>query len=210
MTSDSVGAFLSLFGKVTYYVRGKRMCVTLLTGQALSIHVNILFRSFAIKRASNHWTTTKISKSEIKPKRVLDLSALEQLRSRLQHFIQEPFIAPNMACIQFEQDKMKNKSFIKLLEDIRITGIKPAINVITLWSNDLDGEESHQIIELISRDGRYTQIGLENRRHSSSSDSEESYVMERRNPRKRARPQHLLDEIDKAGNCVCYIFFKFV
>lgn len=181
------------------------MCA--LIGQALAIHVKILFQNFTFERASNHWTTTKISKSEIKPKRVLDLCAQELLRSGLQHLIQEP---PNMACIQFEQDRMKNKHFIKMLQDIQITGLKPAINVITLWSNDLDGEESHQIIELISRDGRYTQIGLENRRHSSSSDSEESYVMERRNPRKRARPQHLLDEIDKAGNCVCYIFFKFV
>lgn len=44
---------------------------------------------------------------------------------------------------------MKNKNFIKLLEDIQITGIQPAINVITLWSNELDGEESHQMIELI-------------------------------------------------------------
>lgn len=113
-----------------------------------------------------------------------------------------------MACIQFEQDRMKNKNFIKLLEDIQITGIQPAINVITLWSNELDGEESHQMIELISRDGHYTQIGLENRRTHSSS-SEESMAMERRNPRKRARPQHLLDENDEAGNCVCHIFFKF-
>lgn len=97
-----------------------------------------------------------------------------------------------------------------MLEDVKITGIKPAINIIALWSNELDEGESHQMIEFISRDGSYKQIGLENRMTYSSS-SEESMAMEKRIPRKRARPQRLIDENDEeAGNCVTssYVFLK--
>lgn len=113
-----------------------------------------------------------------------------------------------MSCIQFEQDRTKNKNFIKLFEDIQRTGIKPAINIISLWSNvnELDGDESRQMIEFISRDGRYTQIGLEDRLTYFSS-SEESMATERRKPRKRAQPQHLVDENDEAGNRECHVYF---
>lgn len=113
-----------------------------------------------------------------------------------------------MACIQLEQDRIKNKNVIKLLEDVKITGIKSAINIIALWSNELDEGESYQMIELISRDGRYTQIGLENRMAYSSS-SEESMAMEKKNPRKRARPQRLIDENDEqAGNSMFHYMFS--
>lgn len=107
-----------------------------------------------------------------------------------------------MAYEPLEQDKMKNKNFIQIWRDIQITGIKPAVNIITYWSNEREEGESHQMIEFICRGGCFAQIPLKNRHMVDSSSSDESSMAMEKQPRKRGRPQRLLMENDEeAGKC---------
>lgn len=58
-----------------------------------------------------------------------------------------------MDFITGNKNKGKSKNIIKMLNDLRMTGVRPVINFITYWDNVNEGEESSTAVEFICVDG---------------------------------------------------------
>lgn len=82
-----------------------------------------------------------------------------------------------------------------MLNDLRMTGVRPVINYITYWDNVNEGEESFTAVEFICVDGSCFYKTLEQRRpDSESADSSGESMADRRIPRKRVPPNRLVEE----------------
>lgn len=102
--------------------------------------------------------------------------------------------------------KGKSKNIIKMLNDLRMSGVKPVINFITCWENVTEGEESFTAIEFVCRDGNCFYKTLDQQRPDSAESSAEESMADRRIPRKRIPPNRLVEEDDDtAGNYVFYV-----
>lgn len=84
-----------------------------------------------------------------------------------------------------------------MLNDLRMTGVRPVINFITYWDNVNEGEESFTAVEFIGVDGSCFYKTLEQRRpDSESAESSGESMADRRIPRKRVPPNRLVEEND--------------
>lgn len=100
------------------------------------------------------------------------------------------------------KNKGKSKNIIKMLNDLKLTGLRPVINFITYWDNETEGEESFTAVEFVCRDGNTFYKTLDQRRPESAESSAGESMADRRIPRKRVPPNRLVEENDEdtAGN----------
>ncbi len=102
-----------------------------------------------------------------------------------------------MDFITGNKNKGKSKNIIKMLNDLRMTGVRPVINFITYWDNVTEGEESFTAVEFICVDGSCFHKTLDQRRpDSESAESSGESMADRRIPRKRVPPNRLVEEND--------------